>query len=337
MNSKFKYDIKDDELRVIGRSTTPATGQTAPGGNASGSDTSGSNTSGGNASGRNAARKWLMRKMPLYVLFAVIALAAIIAGIAMNKSVGAKKLVETEIGLFDDIDVQESAVAVEVEKKFGMEVDPSGHGFTEKKDTVVNDIPLTIYIPHNAKAELYLRTPDINDESIVFCAQAADIRKDNKKIVGAFVLSGQPLAWGLSKKGYCSIINDTITIGVADNSPLFEEATEKGGYFFRQYPLVDNGKLVENEPKNKSIRKSLCERNGEIMVIVSNTPESFHDFAQALVDLGVDNAIYLVGSEYAKGWYRDADNHLTDFSKARRDRYKNETYILWRATTTTGL
>lgn len=31
-----------------------------------------------------------------------------------------------------------------------------------------------------------------------------------------------------------------------DNSPLFEAATEKGGYFFRQYPLVDNGVLVDN-------------------------------------------------------------------------------------------
>ena len=49
-----------------------------------------------------------------------------------------------------------------------------------------------------------------------------------------------------------AIINDKITIGIADNSPLFEQATETGGYFFRQYPLVDNGKLVENEPKNKS-------------------------------------------------------------------------------------
>ena len=49
------------------------------------------------------------------------------------------------------------------------------------------------------------------------------------------------MAWGLSKKGYVSIIEDKITVGVADNSPLFEEATEKGGYFFRQYPLVNNG------------------------------------------------------------------------------------------------
>lgn len=44
---------------------------------------------------------------------------------------------------------------------------------------------------------------------------------------------------------YCGVIDGKLTVGVADNSPLFEEATEKGGYFFRQYPLVDNGVLVE--------------------------------------------------------------------------------------------
>jgi hypothetical protein len=176
-----------------------------------------------------------------------------------------------------------------------------------------------------------LRTPDINDTSIIFCTQAADIRKDNKKIVGAFVLKGEPLAWGLSKKGFCAIIDNVITVGVTNNSPLFEEATEKGGYFFRQYPLVDNGVLVENEPKNKSVRKALCKRGSQTFVVESQTKESFHDFAQALVDLGVDNAIYLVGGEYAKGWYRNQDNEMIDFSKGRRDRYRNENYIVWKS------
>ena len=31
-------------------------------------------------------------------------------------------------------------------------------------------------------------------------------------------------------------------------------------------------------------------------MVETTTRESFHDFAQALVDLGADNAIYLVGS-----------------------------------------
>ena len=201
--------------------------------------------------------------------------------------------------------------------------------YTEHLRDTINDIPLDIYIPHNAVPELALGVPDIHDKSIVLTTQAADIRADNGKIVGAFVLKGKPLSWGLSKKGYCGIIDGNLTVGVADNSPIFEEATEKGGYFFRQYPLVDNGTLVENEPKGKSIRKALCDRNGEIIVVMSQTPESFHDFAQALVDMQVDNAIYLVGST-SFGYFRDRNDHLAIIYNKFRYGYQYENFIVWK-------
>ena len=206
----------------------------------------------------------------------------------------------------------------------------STKAYTEHIRDTINDIPLDIYIPHNAVPELMVGVPDIFDKSIVMATQAADIRADNGKIVGAFVVKGQPLSWGLSKKGYCGIIDGKLTVGVADNSPLFEEATEKGGYFFRQYPLVDNGVLVENEPKGKSIRKALCDRNGEIMIVMSHTPESFHDFAQALVDMKVDNAIYTVGST-SYGYFRDKFDHFEQIYEKRRGGYKYENFIVWRS------
>lgn len=201
--------------------------------------------------------------------------------------------------------------------------------YTEHLRDTINDIPLDIYIPHNAIPELVLGVPDIHDKNIVLTTQAADIRADNGKIVGAFVLKGKPLSWGLSKKGYCGIIDNKVTVGVADNSPLFEEATEKGGYFFRQYPLVDNGVLVENAPKGKSIRKALCDRDGEIMVVMSQMPESFHDFAQALVDLQIDNAIYLVGST-SFGYFRDYYDQLEIIYNKLRYGYQYENFIVWR-------
>ena len=205
----------------------------------------------------------------------------------------------------------------------------STKAYTEHIRDTINDIPLDIYIPHNAVPELMVGVPDIFDKSIVMATQAADIRADNGKIVGAFVVNGKPLSWGLSKKGYCGIIDGKLTVGVADNSPLFEEATEKGGYFFRQYPLVDNGVLVENEPKGKSIRKALCDRNGEIMIVMSQTPESFHDFAQALVDMKIDNAIYTVGST-SYGYFRDKFDHFEQIYEKRRGGYKYENFIVWR-------
>ena len=175
---------------------------------------------------------------------------------------------------------------------------------------------------------------DKNDKSIIYAAQAADVRADNGGIVGAFVLEGEPLARGLSKKGYCASINGIVTIGVADNSPLFEKATEENGYFFRQYPLVSNGEVIDNEPKGKSIRRAICDRQGEIFMVETGTAESFHDFAQALSDLGVDHAVYLVGSS-AYGWAVDAANNIYEFGednyyKGRRKMPKNTNYIVWK-------
>jgi hypothetical protein len=287
-------EIQDDELRVIGRP--------------SGSEDT------------RKPRKWL------WIVMAVVIVAAVVAAaIIWSRKPGP----ENDPGLFDpSSEVEPTKTLKDKVAPLGNYTDTISKAYTEHLNLTINDIPLDIYIPHNAKPSLSIGTPDMFDKNIVFVTQAADIRADNGKINGAFVLAGQPMAWGLSKKGYVGIIDDKITVGVADNSPLFEEATEKGGYFFRQYPLVDNGVLVENEPKGKAIRKAICDRTGEIFVVMSITPESFHDFSQALADLQVDNAVYLVGSD-SYGYYRDKYDHFTQISEKRRGGYKYENYILW--------
>ena len=197
------------------------------------------------------------------------------------------------------------------------------------KDTTVNDIPMRLYVPLNMTPRLevgYKCIDDTTNNMLLF--QAADVRADNKKIVGAFVLRGKPLSWGLSKKGYCGIIGNQVTIGVADNSPLFEQATEVGGYFFRQYPLVSEGMLVENELKSQSTRRGLCELEGRVVVAETFTPESLHDFSQALVDLGTTNAIYLVGSS-AIGWHRTMDGLGIASGQWEPRVYKNVSFIVW--------
>ena len=202
------------------------------------------------------------------------------------------------------------------------------------KDTMVNDVPIRIYLPLNATAALQVGTKCLTDKNTILAFQAADIRADNKKIVGAFVEKGKPLAWGLSKKGFCAIIDSVITIGVADNSPLFEEATEKGGYFFRQYPLVADGKLQYNELRTQSIRRALCDINKRVAVIETQDRTSMHDFSQLLVDIGVDNAIYLIGSE-AYGMAIDTLGVKHTSGTYSSKTYKFINYIYWSRSATT--
>lgn len=199
----------------------------------------------------------------------------------------------------------------------------------EITEETANDVPLLVYTPHHATMSLMVGMPDQSDSTLLLAVMAADIRKDNMEIVGDFILSGQRLARGIAKKGYAAIINDQVTIGLGESTPLLQEAIEQNGSFFRQYPLVHNGELIENKPKNKSIRRALAVRNERVIVVASINRESFHDFSQALIDIGISDAIYLVGGD-AYGWYYDHAHVRHEFGNALTDIPDNISYIIWK-------
>lgn len=201
--------------------------------------------------------------------------------------------------------------------------------YIEVFEETVNDVPLYVCVPHNAKVQLMLERPDQNDSTIVFATQAADIGIDGESIIGDFVLKGEQIAKGKSKKGFCAIINNEVSIGVDYNTPLLEKTIQKNGYFFRQYPLVANSEIIENKPKGKTIRRAIGKRNNTIVVVESRSRESFFDFSQALVDIGISDAIYLVGGN-SFGWYKDKDNAISTFGSTEKDIATNMTYIVWR-------
>jgi len=206
---------------------------------------------------------------------------------------------------------------------------PETKAYVEMTDTIIKGIPLSIFIPRFAVAELQFGNETRNDASAILAAQAADVRRDNGEIVGAYVLKGNLMSKGLSKAGFCAIINGTPIIGVSDATPYLEQAIETNGYFFRQYPLVVGGQVVENKPKGKSNRKALAEWNGEIAVIISKKNLTFHEFSQALVNMGVSNAIYLVGSS-SYGFAVDALGNRIEFGNKKFLHQKNTNYIVWK-------
>lgn len=293
-------EIRDDQIRIIGE---------------------------GESKNHWPRRIWIIT---LSVL-GVVAIGVIMLFSIRHKEEAVVELKQPEPALFDPVKLPES---VEPQQWIGRRVDSLATGFTEIRDTLINDIPIRIYIPHNAEMSLHIGRMDKADTSVVYVAQAADVRADNGGIVGAFVLNGEPKAWGLSKKGFCASIRGKVIVGVADNTSLFEEATECGGYFFRQYPLVKDGQVIDNEPKGKSVRRAICDRLGEIFMVETGTAESFHDFAQALADMGVNQAVYLVGSS-AYGWAVDENSTTHEFGDenyytGRRKLPENTSYIVWR-------
>lgn len=290
--SNMPHDINDDEIRIISSNKETRPPEPEPG-----------------------YRSKLLIPILLIALGVAILLFFIFSGSSGDES-------ET-LGLAEHRDT-----AVAIDSPATDSIVPA-KGFVEISDTVVNAIPLSIFTPFASTPRLQIGAEALRDSDAVLVVQAADIRGDNGMIVGSFVVDGKLLSTGQSKTGFCAIIGGTPIIGVADSTPYLEQALESGGYFFRQYPLVVGNQVVENKPKGKALRKALAEWNGRMVVVMSRGRVTFHDFAQALVDMGVSNAIYLVGSA-AYGVATDASGNRIEFGIEQPEPAEFINYMVWK-------
>lgn len=232
-------------------------------------------------------------------------------------------------------DADETIAAVEVpEAEPPVIIEPvaepvAAPAYTSVRDTLVGGIWLRFLTPHNARPVLEIGSGAMDDTTAVLTAQASDIRADNGEIAGAYVVAGELVSRGQRKTGFCAIVDGQISIGAADATPLFEQAMNSGGYFFRQYPLVVGGQPVENKPKGRAVRKALAETGGSFSVVVSTDRLTFGEFSQALCDAGVRNAIYLVGSSSFCS-YTDAEGVRTVSCRRAGRVPENINFIVWR-------
>ena len=293
------HDIKDDEIRVI---------------------SSGNNDEGNDPHNRPTTRsKWIVTVSIMAILACVLTIVYLI--FTKNSKEDSLEIITNETVVYQENteDVVPDTIISE----------PLVVGFISISDTIINRMPLTIFKPTNLAPTLQIGTDVLNDSTVRFVVQAADVRGDNGGIVGAYVNKGELISKGQAKSGFCAIIGGKINIGVADATPLLEQALETEGYFFRQYPLVVANQVVENKPKGKSLRKALAELNGETVVIMSRKEMTFHDFSQSLVDLGVANAIYLVGGK-GYGFAIDSEGRKIEFGRQLKNMRPNTNYIVWR-------
>ena len=297
MKTNDRDNVREDEIIFIGKQTTPERGK------------------------KSGWRKW-----GIFIALALCVVAVAVV-IAVTSGGGSEPDEPEQTGLFEEsVEVPADSTVLVVGDE------PSGKPYTERIDTTVGTVPLTLLIPHNAVPDLSVGAPEYDKNEYILAAQAADIRADNRQILGSFVLGGEVLTEGTSKRGFCAIIDGKITVGVSENTTLFDKAVETGGYFFRQYPLVDNGSPVRNDNlKRQTVRKALCSKGGRVFVAITGTDVTMNDFADLLAGFGVENAIYLVGSASSYGWYIPEDGDLVEIgSDIHRPSYRNESYIRWR-------
>ena len=81
--------------------------------------------------------------------------------------------------------------------------------------------------------------------------------------------------------------------------------------------------MQENVLKGKSIRRALARKGNKLYVFETEYRESMHDFAEALQDMGVTEAISLVGGNeaYMYWWQDDELYENYDLSEVKNNNF----------------
>ena len=217
-----------------------------------------------------------------------------------------------------EVDLRSFKTELKAPSKEGLFID-SG---VEYYDDVENDVSMHVFHLIDMSAELSTDISEYTDSTECFILQAADIRQDNRKFVGDFVLNGKRISSGKRKKGYCAIINGELTIGMSEDDEVMNRCIAERGSFFRQYSLVLDGVMQENALKGKSIRRALARKGNKFYVYETENRESMHDFAEALQDMGVTEAISLVGGNAYMYWWQDNEVYESyDLSEVKNNNF----------------
>ena len=182
----------------------------------------------------------------------------------------------------------------------------------------INGVLFREYALKNLRAEISFDKPSDKDKSVYFYALSADVRADNQQVLDACVIDGEQVSQGNNRSGYMAALDGRTVIGVAKNDSVLDFIRDAGGHFFRQFALVSAGVQGDIRLKGKVERRALGVRQGQLYYIESLNKESLYDFAEALVDYGYTDAIYMTGGKQYS-FYRDKRGRLHDIGEKSQD------------------
>lgn len=270
------------------------------------------------------------RRRRFVVIVAVVVALVLFAIWGFNKYFAEQDLnmfKTAELLPLDSVDYSDNVVGLEVLDSISENAAPVKI-YSKAKEVKIGVVSLLVVTPKGGTPELVVG--DVDESDYIIVAQAADIRADNKQISGAFVCKGELLSKGRPRTGFCAIIGGRIIIGMADTTPYLEEALDKDGYFFRQFPLVIAGEMIDQSqrPGSRSFRKALVEMENGFSIVMSQSRVSMSEFAEALKELGAVNAISL-GGGLSISFYKDSEGNHYLFGEKWKN-IENVNYIVWR-------
>lgn len=300
----------DDDVRIIG----------GAGWNPE-KDTYGSGTASGDTSHhdeKDRKNRWKMLSMILAALMILAAAAFLYRHISYSREFPASRHDKEIVSCLQETMPGKAGITMETDESMGVE--------------------MKIYRIDGLKAHFADTVPDLKEPSVYLVTRSADymIQDDRIKIIGDFIQDGKILSKSRWRAGFMAIADGNAQIGVSRSDIVRRYVLKKEGSFFRQMAIVSAGTRCDSQfiLKGKVTRCAYArDESGRLYFIETVNPETLYGFADALIEYGFIDAVYVTGGTQPDLFYRSDDG-------TPRGTYiddKPHKLVVWTSAQTAGL
>lgn len=214
-------------------------------------------------------------------------------------------------------------VITELEAPFS----PDATGTTMTSDSIFG-VAMDFYSLCGLRASLEPNLPDTADRSLVLFMRSADYHPEGTAI-GTLVINGKRIEAKErnSRAAYLAISKEGKAVtGVSLSDKLADHATRTGGSFFRQFILLSDGTLPTDFRLHGKVERAALARmaDGSLFYVTTRNKETMYDFADAMREYGVVDAMYITGGN-SYTFHRDTTGapHCNDAVRKKIEKYSS--------------
>lgn len=300
----------DDDVRIIGGSGWNPEKDPYGSGTASG-DTS-------HHDEKDRKNRWKMLSMILAALMILAAATFLYRHISYSREFPASRPDKEIVSCLQETMPGKAGITMETDESMGVE--------------------MKIYRIDGLKAHFADTIPDLKEPSVYLVTRSADymIQDDRIKIIGDFIQDGKILSKSRWRAGFMAIADGNAQIGVSRSDIVRRYVLKKEGSFFRQMAIVSAGTRCDSQfiLKGKVTRCAYArDESGRLYFIETVNPETLYGFADALIEYGFIDAVYVTGGTQPDLFYRSDDGtpHGTYIDD------KPHKLVVWTSAQTAGL
>lgn len=176
----------------------------------------------------------------------------------------------------------------------------------------VMGVNMRIYALNGLKAHFADTVPDYTDSSVYFITRSSDyrIKNDEKQIIGDYIEDGKVISESLWRAGFMALVDGNAQIGISRSPKIRKHIIGKSGSMFRQMALISAGTRCDEQfvLKGKVTRCAYArDIEGNLYFVETLDPETLYGFADALIEHGFSDAIYITGGSQPDRFFRSED------------------------------